>query len=169
MVAAKAIMSLGETEAVKIEASASAAYIEIGEYMMVTRLIADSFMDYKRAFLSQPPMCARLPKKETMDALRRALLATNQDKCIIMLNFDTDKCTISAKSATGNYAEDIAGNFEKLNGFDIAFNSLYLIDAIKHFDSDDLTIYFAGRLRPAQMEKDGYRALVLPVKTKEGI
>ena len=55
-----------------------------------------------------------------------------------MLRFDTDKCTISAKSATGNYAEDIAGGFEKLNGFDIAFNSLYLIDAIKHFDSDDL-------------------------------
>ena len=61
-------------------------------------------------------------------------------------------------------------NMEVIKGADIkiSFSSRYMIDALKSFDSEEITLYFNGEIKPIIIKQDDngdLLQLILPIKT----
>lgn len=100
---------------------------------------------------------------------RASILAQAKDKNIISLETQGDKLIITSSSPEIGKIEEVM-NMEVLKGSDIkiSFSSRYMIDALKSFGSDDVTLYFNGEIKPIIIKQDDngdLLQLILPIKT----
>jgi len=100
---------------------------------------------------------------------RASILAQAKDKNIISLETQGDRLIITSSSPEIGKIEEVM-NMEVIKGADIkiSFSSRYMIDALKSFDSEEITLYFNGEIKPIIIKQDDngdLLQLILPIKT----
>ena len=107
---------------------------------------------------------------ELYSAIDRASLLTNEsDKNTIKFETTNNIAIISSNiPEIGNVEEKI--NIEKNNNSEIkiAFNSKYMIDAVKSLESSEIELMFNGEIRPIILKSntnDDLIQLILPIRT----
>jgi DNA polymerase III sliding clamp (beta) subunit (PCNA family) len=109
-------------------------------------------------------------KKALLDAINRAkLCGAQEDKAPVLLNVSGQNINITYKNQTADYTEDISTQIDVGDGLKIAFDPTLVMECVKAFECENISISFTSRKHPAiiHAEDSDMTALVLPVNFKE--
>ena len=142
--------------------------------MFQTRLLEGRYPDTSRIVPTDFPIILPFNKEELLAAVERVSLLSPRDRDT---NYNIIKFTLrpdhvveitSTNPEVGDALEEITPNGRVVgSSLQIAFSSRYLIEALKSFASSDVTISFAGEVKPfvihGQLDIDLLH-LILPVR-----
>lgn len=159
------------TESVKIYFSKTKALFKYKNILFQTRLIEGVYPNTSSLIPSEFITSIRFNKQELINTIERAsLFSSTEATNIIKLNL-TNERTVEISSITN----DIGGVLEEIYPlhcsnvipFQIAFSSKYFLEAIRSFDSPEITINFTGEIKPFIIvgEYDvNHLQLILPIR-----
>ena len=137
----------------------------------MTRLVEGSYPDTSSLFPKEYLLNIKFNKNEIVSAVDRAALFANSDNLsIVKLTLNPDKSVEISSNSTeiGKVVEEIYPiSISDMMNFQIAFSTKYLIDALKSFDSKEISIHFTGEIKPAVIQSENDANLVqllLPVR-----
>ena len=154
-------------EAVAISASKRYVVFTLGGYTVISRLLDDAFLDYKKTINPSHLTRVVVGVKEFSDAIERASLMAKEGKNnLIRMKATQDNLKITSMSELGDVLEDLDAHLEG-EDIEIAFNARYISDVIKNVDEDCCTLCMNTNVSPcviSPLEGDSYLYLVLPVR-----
>ena len=100
---------------------------------------------------------------------RASILTSDKEKNIVMFEVEGNKLFVRSNSAEIGRVEEKM-NIEKDNNenIKISFVAKYMMEALKSFDDDEVTISFVGEVKPIILKStkdEGLTQLVLPIRT----
>lgn len=142
--------------------------------MFQTRLLEGNYPDTTRIIPTVFPVSIPFNKEELLHAVERVSLLSPKDRDsnynIIKLQLKSDKTVeISSTNAEIGDANELLIPTGDTIGpiINIAFSSKYLVEALKSFNSTEVTINFAGEVKPFILKgnlDDNLIHLILPVR-----
>jgi len=139
---------------------------------LISRLIQGQFPDYKQVVPAQNTHSVRVSRRAFLDAAERASIIASNSNNVVRFHFGDEFLTLQASSpGMGEFREDV-GLSRTLGtaGQRVAFNVRLLLDAIKNFESDEISISFNGELSPCLIRSDSdpdYVYVIMPIRTAD--
>lgn len=136
---------------------------------MTSRLLEGQFPDFSHVIPSEFATKVHLDTAEFRSAIERvSLIARSSEYNIIKLEFGEEAVLItSTNQEVGGAEEKVPARIEG-PGIKIAFNSTYISDALKAFESKEMTFCLNEPLKAARMLEEGcdnFIYVVTPVRT----
>lgn len=139
------------------------------DYMIISRLLEGTFIDYNRIMNFNEDTFAVLNAREFSEALDRTLLLnTDRYKCPVICKFENDTLSIDIRTAIGKMSDTMKIQYSGAK-LEIAFNAKYMIDSLRNSECDEVKVDFSGPLSPIRIKPlndDSYIGIVLPVRNK---
>jgi DNA polymerase-3 subunit beta len=161
----------GQDMEITVRFSKTQIFFEIGDTQFTSRLLEGEFINYKNIIPSEQNTTAELERKLLLESCERAALLAREGKNnLIKMEFTTDELTISSSADIGDVHEIIP---IKKQGDDlrIAFNSKFVIDALKAVDDDAIRMDMTTSVGPAVIHApegpENYTYLILPVRISD--
>jgi DNA polymerase III subunit beta len=139
-----------------------------------TRLLEGTYPDTVRIIPTEFPVIIPFNKEELLQAVERVSLLSPRDRetnyNIIKLSLREDHIVemSSTNSEVGDALEEIIPSSDVIGPMiKIAFSSRYLVDALKSFSSNEISIQFAGEVKPFVIKgnlNQDLLHLILPVR-----
>ena len=151
------ILSDTEGESVRIGVNRNQALFEIGNSIIISRLIEGEFLNYKSIIPEHSETKVRVKTKKLLDSFERVALFAKENK-------EKDK-----KSENGDAKEDITALVEGKE-LEIGFNPRYVIDALKVIEDTEICIEFTTNISPVLFKpvvSNEFTYVVLPIKIKQ--
>ena len=148
--------------------SKSQIFFEVGDTTLVSRLLEGEFINYKHIIPSDKTTEISVERRVLMaSAERAALLAKEGRNNLVKLVIDDEKIEMTSSADIGEVNEIIP--VEKTgNDLQIAFNSKFLIEALRAIQEDQVKIELTTAVGPAVIrsskENDSFIYLILPVR-----
>ena len=134
---------------------------------IVSRLIEGSYPRYKQLIPENQDKLAQINTKQFLSCLERVATMANEITNLVKLTFKDNKLFIeSSNQDYGQAADDMPIHYEG-DELSIFFNVKYLIEPIKHIDSEEIIISMSGSVNPALIKPnspENYIHLVMPIK-----
>ena len=143
------------------------ALFKINNTKLITRLLEGEFINYKQIIPSEYKTKIRVRTRDLLNSIERASLVAREGKNnLVKLKILDGKIYISSNSELGEVKEEV---FIELMGneLEIAFNSKYIVDALKVIEDEEIYIEFTSNLSPGIIKSttsDNYTHLILPVR-----
>lgn len=140
------------------------AMFDLGEVVIISRLIEGEFPDYQQVI---PPLSntkINLDRQQFLLAIRRASLLSTPDYQAIKLEVFKDKMVVSKSTP------DVGESREEVNvGYTgkemvIGFNPLYIIDVLKNLQNEKIDFEITDSEKPGVIRTNGYTYIVLPMR-----
>lgn len=147
------------------------ALFKYNNVSFITRLIEGTYPDVSSLFPKNYLVEIKFYKNELISAIDRAALFNSNDALNlvkIQINPNNKIKLLSTSTEIGNIEEEIfpLSVSENLQ-LQVAFNPKYLLEALKAFDSNEVTIKFTGEIKPfvvtSENDKD-LTQLILPAR-----
>lgn len=142
---------------------------EIGNYILVSRLLDGEFLNYKSAIAINETSVVEVNTRMLINSIERtSLIITDRAKSPIRCVFDEDMIKISSITSLGAANDRIPAKIQG-NKIEIGFNNRFLLDALKVCDTDEVIIKLGSPVLPiiiVPKQGDNFLFLVLPVKLK---
>lgn len=139
---------------------------EINDTKVISKLLDGNYMNYKAVIPKDFKSIVIIEKDDLIGAIDRASLLASNKSNLIKFTFNERELIISSNSEKGKMSErvniDIEGNL-----IEIAFNSRYLLEALRVIDSEKIKMNMINSINPmiiTPVEDDDYLYMVLPVK-----
>ena len=160
---------IGDTDAaVAISASKRYVVFSISGYTIISRLLDDAFLDYKKTINPNHLTRVVVDVKEFSDAIERAsLIITERLKNPLRVSFD-ENLTVRCQTELGKVMDSIPCEFDG-EKMEVGFNNRYLLDALRNSGSDKVAFELTGPLSPVKVlpvEGDDFTFLIMPVRFK---
>lgn len=152
----------------RISYDANGALFATEEFEVYTRLIQGEYFKYQNMF-AEGSIYTVVERKVLLESINRAqLCGFMEDKAPVILEVVGSLIRIEYKNAQANYEEEIATQVSAGDGLKIGFNPRLLIDSLKSFDCDNVSLSFTSNKMPLiiRAEDSDMTALVLPVNIK---
>lgn len=134
---------------------------------IVSRLIEGSYPRYKQLIPQNQDKLAQINTKQFLSCLERVATMANEITNLVKLTFKENKLYIeSSNQDYGQAADDMSIHYEG-DPLSIFFNVKYIIEPIKHIDSEEIIISMSGAVNPALIKpnsSENYIHLVMPIK-----
>ncbi len=167
----EAVKIIGEEDKnIKINIGARNISFNIDGYIMTSRLIEGSFIEYTRSIPLSHKQQIKVNVPTLIETLERIslVIVNDQTKTPIRCSMEKDKIQFTCSSSVGRsndvYLTDLEGD-----EFEIGFSSKYLLDALKATESEEVIIKFNGSSAAAALyptEGDEFLYLVMPMLLK---
>lgn len=145
--------------------------IEVGGYVMISRLLDGEFLPYRKAIPQQVNTTIRVNTRELMQSVSRAAIVINDRvKSPLICEFAGGRIRISCVTPMGSASDIMAANIEGKEET-MSFNHQFLMEALKNTETDEVRIELNGSLSPMKIlppEGDSFLFLVLPVRMPGG-
>ena len=158
-------------ESVNIYFSKTKALFKYKNILFLTRLIEGVYPNTSSLIPTDFMTSIKFVKQDLVSTIERASLFTSLDSSnIIKLNLNADRVVeiASTSNEIGAVLEEIYPlDCSNIIPFQIAFSSKYFLDALKSFDSPEVTIHFTGEIKPFIMTGEydvNHIQLILPVR-----
>lgn len=142
---------------------------EVGNYILVSRLLDGEFLNYKSAIAINETSVVNVNTRMLIESIERtSLIITDRAKSPIRCVFDENMIKISAITSLGAANDRLPAKIEG-NKIEIGFNNRFLLDALKVCDTDEVIIKLGSPVLPiiiVPKQGDNFLFLVLPVKLK---
>ena len=142
---------------------------EIGNYILVSRLLDGEFLNYKSAIAINETSVVEVNTRMLINSIERtSLIITDRAKSPIRCVFDEDMIKISSITSLGAANDRLPAKIQG-NKIEIGFNNRFLLDALKVCDTDEVIIKLGSPVLPIIIipkQGDNFLFLVLPVKLK---
>lgn len=159
------IVQLNIDGEMSISYDARGALFKTDEYEIYTRLITGTYFAYDK-MLKEGDIQTVVDRKTFYEAINRArLCGSSEDKAPIKLFLDGNSIQITYKNTTADYSEDVTVQKEFSQELKIAFDPKLLIESLKSFSCDNISMAFTAKNIPVliKAEDSEMTALVLPV------
>ena len=157
-----------DEQSIKICFSDNQVLFETGEYIMLSRLIEGTFIDYQKIIPNESVINAEVTASEFISCIERSALIINADdtKTPLRIKIEGEDITFTCISKLGKMQESIKTNHTG-GEIEIGFNHKYLLDAFKNTDCEEVTVGLNNSLSPCvirPMKDDDFIFLILPVR-----
>ena len=152
----KTTISIGKTHAVFL----------INEYYIITRLLQGEFLDYNAAIPKECKTNILINPLDLEKSLEKVSVIITQ-KISVLMEIKEQKIVLSCKSAIGKAKDFISTTVTGENLEKIAFNNRFMLDALKHCQTEKISIGFNGPVMPIVLKPvkgEEFLFLVLPVR-----
>jgi DNA polymerase-3 subunit beta len=137
-----------------------------------SRLIDDTFPNYESVIPNDNEKILKVAKGDITGAVKRSIIMS--DQVTNKTSFNIAGNELKVRAANNEYGTDadesVDCSFTENDEFEIAFNGKYLLEALQHFEGDELLFDFstplkASIIRPSeQKENEELMMLVMPVR-----
>lgn len=145
--------------------------IEVGGYVVISRLLDGEFMPYRKAIPQQVNTTVRVNTRELMQSVSRAAIVINDRiKSPLICHFAGGKIHISCSTPLGSASDVIGASIDGKEEM-MSFNHQFLMEALKNTETDEVRIELNGSLSPMKIlppQGDNFLFLVLPVRMPGG-
>lgn len=167
------IVSDNDEEFIKIGVNKNQALFEIGNSILVSRIIEGEFLNYNSIISESSTTKVRVKTKSLLDAFERVALFARENKekdkkSPVKLKANIDGITLSCVSDAGDAKEGITA-FVEGTDIEVGFNPRYVIEALKVIDDQEISIEFNSTISPVLIKPvsgNEYIYVVLPIKLK---
>lgn len=144
--------------------------LQIDGYAVISRLLDGEFLAYRKAIPVSHSTTLRVKTREMIDAVERVSLVINDRvKSSLICRVEDGEIHFSCTSAIGSASDSITCVMEGEKE-EIAFNSRFLLDALKNSEADEVRLELGGALSPMKLlpvSGEDFLFLVLPVRMKK--
>lgn len=143
---------------------------KVNEITMMTRLISGTYPDTSKLIPEKFELTMKVKYDDFYSAIDRASLLTNEtDKNTIKFHSKNNQVIISSNiPEIGNVEEKITASKDNDTEIKIAFNSKFMMDAIRALESNEIQLMFNGEVKPIILknpESNDLIELILPIRT----
>jgi DNA polymerase-3 subunit beta len=145
---------------VEISLSAGKIRFVIGAATLTSKLIEGNFPDYSRVIPTANDRLLRIDPHTLAEGVDRVTAIASDKTRAVKLSLDNDRVTLSVTSPeNGTASEDLPAVYGS-PGFDVGFNSRYLLDILSQVEGDQVEVHLADAAAPTLIrENEGAHAL----------
>lgn len=164
--AAKKLLDMGMSDDVEVFHDANFITFKTEEYAIYSRLIEGKYYPYASMF-KKCPIYTIVNKKELAESMTRAKLCV-RDEAPTVFELEGAELKISLNDRETNYEEHLIMQEEVEKPLKIGFSSKLVLETIKAFTCENITLNFITGDMPmiVEAEDSDMKALVLPVKIR---
>lgn len=158
-------------DVINVRFSKTQIFFELGETTLVSRLLEGEFINYKHIIPAEKNTEIIADRRELLSAAERAALLAKEGKNnLIKLEIGDEQMLMTSGAEIGDVRELIP--IKKTgNDLAIAFNSKFMIEALRAIKEDEIKIELTTPVGPAVFrskdEQDNYIYLILPVRISD--
>ena len=145
---------------VGVSLSPSKIRFDLGQAILTSKLIDGTFPDYSRVIPTANDKLLKLDPKSLMQGVDRVSTIATEKTRAVKMTLERDKVVLSVTSPeNGVAAEEVPGEYAA-QGFEIGFNSRYLMDILGQIEGDLVEVHLADAAAPTLIrENDSSPAL----------
>jgi DNA polymerase III subunit beta len=145
---------------VGITLSPSKIRFAIGQAVLTSKLIDGTFPDYSRVIPTANDKLLKIDPATLAEGVDRVTAIASEKTRAVKLSLDRDRVTLSVTSPeNGTASEDVPADYSAA-GFDVGFNSRYLLDILSQVEGDLVEVHMADAAAPTLIrESEGSEAL----------
>jgi DNA polymerase-3 subunit beta len=145
---------------VGISLSQSKIRFAIGQAVLTSKLIDGTFPDYSRVIPTANDKLLKIDPATLAEGVDRVTAIASEKTRAVKLSLDRDRVTLSVTSPeNGTASEDVPADYSAA-GFDVGFNSRYLLDILSQVEGDMVEVHMADAAAPTLIrESEGSEAL----------
>jgi DNA polymerase-3 subunit beta len=133
---------------VGISLSQSKIRFSIGQAVLTSKLIDGTFPDYSRVIPTANDKLLKIDPATLREGVDRVTAIASEKTRAVKLSLDRDRVTLSVTSPeNGTASEDVPADYSAA-GFDVGFNSRYLIDILDQVEGDLVEVHMADSAAP---------------------
>ena len=133
---------------VGISLSQSKIRFSIGKAVLTSKLIDGTFPDYSRVIPTANDKLLKIDPATLREGVDRVTAIASEKTRAVKLSLDRDRVTLSVTSPeNGTASEDVPADYSAA-GFDVGFNSRYLIDILDQVEGDLVEVHMADAAAP---------------------
>lgn len=137
-----------------------------GPTVLTTKLVEGTYPNYQQVIPRECRERITLPREEFLHALRRAEIMTSDKHCSVKMSFTRNQLTIMANTPEVGEAREVLSLNYKGSEFAIAFNPVYLVEALSALDTDEVYFELTDELSPGVIKTNGpFLYVIMPMRT----
>lgn len=161
------VLDSDDDSEVEFSVTGTQAVFRLAGVQVISRVIEGQFPDYRRVFPGEQPTRIRLDRTELLDAVERVSLVARRNTPVVKLKVSGGSLQLTSSEAeVGQAFEELTVEHEGADG-ETAYQSRFLVDALKAMDSDEVRVEVGEGLRQGNIspvESDDYLYIVMPVR-----
>lgn len=164
--AAKKLLDMGMSDDVIVLYDKNHVIFKTDGYVIYSRLIEGTYYPYATMF-KDCPIYTIVGRKELAESMTRAKMCV-RDETPTVFEVEGNELKIVLKDKETNYEENISVQEKVASPVRIGFSSKLVLETIKSFTCDNITLNFTNENMPmvVEAEDSDMKALVLPVKIR---
>ena len=166
-----AIRHLDEEGSTRMTIDESGIMFFFDRTTLFSRLVEGEYPDYERVIPRDNDKQMAADKNMLMASVKRVSLFSSALTHQIRFSLNTDRLTVCSEDPDigGEAKEELAVNYKE-DPMEIGYNSQYVLDVLKHIDTDELVFLLKSPVRAAlvspavQNDDENFIMLVMPIK-----
>jgi len=139
---------------VGVSLSNSKIRFDLGQAILTSKLIDGTFPDYSRVIPTGNDKILKIDPKSFMEGVDRVSTIATEKTRAVKMALDRDKVILSVTSPeNGAAAEEVPGEYAA-QGFEIGFNSRYLMDILGQIEGDVCEVHLADAAAPTLIREN---------------
>jgi DNA polymerase-3 subunit beta len=139
---------------VGVSLSASKIRFDLGQALLTSKLIDGTFPDYSRVIPNGNDKILKIDPRSFEEGVDRVSTIATEKTRAVKMALDRDKITLSVTSPeNGTAAEEVPGDYAA-TGFEIGFNSRYLLDILGQMEGDTIEVHLADASAPTLIREN---------------
>ena len=139
---------------VGVSLSSSKIRFDMGQALLTSKLIDGTFPDYSRVIPTGNDKILKIDPRSFMEGVDRVSTIATEKTRAVKMALDRDKITLSVTSPeNGTAAEEVPGDYAA-QGFEIGFNSRYLMDILGQLEGDTVEVHLADASAPTLIREN---------------
>jgi DNA polymerase-3 subunit beta len=134
---------------------------------LLSRLIGGAFPNYEQVIPTKKEIVFLAQTKDLLAATKRASLCAVDRGGLVKYALKKGLLHVTSSSQNNEFAEDLAVEYGGVDFF-IAFNPYFVVDALKHIDTNKTVVAMTSPINPALFEPEAgegdYRFVVMPMR-----
>ena len=164
------LLSDDENDIATVSVDRNQSIFKTKKYTIFSRLLEGNFFDYTKLLSATPEIFAKVNVRSLMECVDRTLLLLN-DKIVspVVLTFNDDTLRVFCETSVGKLDQKIGCEYSGKE-FTIAFNSRYLLEALRATECDEVKFEFTTTgtqsliIKPLQ--SDSFVFIIAPVRRR---
>ena len=156
---------LKDEEKVEIYILENQVAFKINNTLLMSRLIEGRFPNYKQIIPDKLKINISLNREELLSSVRRVAVMTTDRSNSIKIELVENNMVITAQSPDfGEAKEEIPVSFQGEN-VSISFNPVYLIDALRNLEDENIVFSLNDALSPGVISNDdSFQYVIMPMR-----
>ena len=139
---------------VGVSLSSSKIRFDLGQALLTSKLIDGTFPDYSRVIPTGNDKILKIDPRSFEEGVDRVSTIATEKTRAVKMALDRDKITLSVTSPeNGTAAEEVPGDYAAA-GFEIGFNSRYLLDILGQIEGDSVEVHLADASAPTLIREN---------------
>ncbi|MDR6848349.1 DNA polymerase-3 subunit beta [Sphingomonas sp. BE270] len=139
---------------VGVSMSATKIRFDLGQALLTSKLIDGTFPDYSRVIPTGNDKILKIDPRSFEEGVDRVSTIATEKTRAVKMALDRDKIILSVTSPeNGTAAEEVPGEYTSM-GFEIGFNSRYLLDILGQLQGDTIEVHLADAAAPTLIREN---------------